>query len=40
MYFVDGILDWNFNLGLWDLFEIWFFGAWNFHDSHLAGNIL
>jgi len=20
------------NLGHWDFFEIWFFGAWNFHD--------
>jgi len=26
------------NLGHWDLFEICFFDAWNFHDFHYAGN--
>jgi len=26
------------NLGYWDLFEIWFFGAWNLHSFQLAAN--
>jgi hypothetical protein len=32
----EGALVWNFEFGHWDLFEVWFFSAWDFNNFHLA----